>query len=58
MNAWSCCKERGPDEDLRLRFEAASRLDPEETKVIRSEIESIVLRNTVKAAEWRFGNSR
>src|SRR5215831_13490432 len=46
--------ERGPDEDLRLQFEAASRLDPEEKNVIRSVIESIVLRNTVKAAERRF----
>ncbi|MCC6262385.1 MAG: helix-turn-helix domain-containing protein [Bryobacterales bacterium] len=46
--------ERGPDDDLRLQFEAASRLDPEEKNVIRSVIESIVLRNTVKAAERRF----
>lgn len=56
--------ERGPDDDLRLQFEAASRLDPEEKNVIRSVIESIVVRNTVKAAERRFsttesgGNSR
>ncbi len=46
--------ERGPDDDLRLQFEAASRLDPEEKNVIRSVIESIVLRNTVRAAERRF----
>jgi transcriptional regulator with XRE-family HTH domain len=46
--------ERGPEDDLRLQFEAASRLDPEEKNVIRSVIESIVLRNTVKAAERRF----
>jgi transcriptional regulator with XRE-family HTH domain len=46
--------ERGPDEDLRLQFEAANRLDPDEKSVIRSVIESIVLRNTVKAAERRF----
>lgn len=46
--------ERGPDEDLKLQFEAANRLDPEEKNVIRSVIESIVLRNTVKAAERRF----
>ncbi len=43
-----------PDDDLKLQFEAASRLDPEEKNVIRSVIESIVLRNTVKAAERRF----
>jgi transcriptional regulator with XRE-family HTH domain len=30
--------ERGPDEDLKLQFEAASRLDPEEKNVIRSVI--------------------
>lgn len=46
--------ESGPDDDLRLQFEAASRLDPEEKNVIRSVIESIVLRNTFKAAERRF----
>lgn len=56
--------ERGPDEDLKLQFEAASRLDPEEKNVIRSAIESIMFRNTVRAAERRFipadsgGNSR
>ena len=56
--------ERGPDDDLRLQFEAANRLDPEEKNVIRSVIESIIVRNTVKAAERRFstnesgGNSR
>ena len=49
--------ERGPDEDLKLQFEAASRLNPEEKNVIRSVIESIVLRNTVKAAERRFADS-
>jgi transcriptional regulator with XRE-family HTH domain len=49
--------ERGPGDDLRLQFEAASRLDPEEKNVIRSVIESIVLRNTVKAAERRFAEN-
>ena len=46
--------ERGPDEDLKLQFEAASRLDPEEKNVIRSVIESIILRNTMKEASRRF----
>jgi len=45
-----------------LQFGAAARLDPGEKNVIRSVIESIVLRNTVKAAERRFikngGSSR
>ena len=30
--------ERGPDEELKLQFEAVSRLDPEEKKIIRSVI--------------------
>ena len=46
--------ERGPGEDLKLQFEAASRLDPEEQQVIRSVIESIILRNTMKEASRRF----
>jgi transcriptional regulator with XRE-family HTH domain len=49
--------ERGPDDDLRLQFEAACRLDPEEKNVIRSVIESIVLRNTFKTAKRRFPNA-
>jgi transcriptional regulator with XRE-family HTH domain len=40
--------ERGPDEDLKLQFEAVSRLDPEEKKVIRSVIESIILRHEAR----------
>jgi transcriptional regulator with XRE-family HTH domain len=46
--------ERGPDEDLKLQLEAISRLPPEEKNVIRSVIESIILRNTMKEAERRF----
>jgi transcriptional regulator with XRE-family HTH domain len=42
--------ERGPDEELRFQFEAVSRLDPEEKKVIRSVIESIILRH--EARRW------
>ena len=42
--------ERGPDEDLKLQFEAVARLDPEEKKVIRSVIESIILRH--EARRW------
>ena len=49
--------ERGPDEDLKLQFEAVNRLDPEEKKIIRSVIESIVLRNTMKEAERRFSEN-
>jgi len=54
--------ERGPEGGLRLQFEVASRFDPEEKNVIRSVIESIVLRNTAKVAERRLteneGSSR
>ena len=49
--------ERGPDEDLKLQFEAVSRLDEQEKNVIRSVIESIVLRNTMKQAARRFAGS-
>lgn len=49
--------ERGPDEDLKLQFEAVSRLAPEEKNVIRSVIESIILRNTMKEAERRWSGS-
>ncbi|HXE10636.1 MAG TPA: helix-turn-helix transcriptional regulator [Bryobacteraceae bacterium] len=43
-------QERGPDEELKLQFEAVTRLDPEEKKVIRSVIESIILRH--EARRW------
>jgi transcriptional regulator with XRE-family HTH domain len=42
--------ERGPDDELRLQFEAVTRLDPEEKKIIRSVIESILLRH--EARRW------
>ena len=47
--------ERGPDEDLKLQFEAVSRLDPEEKRVIRSVIESILLRH--EARRWSAADS-
>ena len=46
--------ERGPADELKLQFEAASRLDPEEQHMIRSVIENIILRNTMKEAGRRF----
>jgi transcriptional regulator with XRE-family HTH domain len=36
------------DEDLKLQFEAVRRLEPEGKKVIRSVMESITLRHTMK----------
>jgi transcriptional regulator with XRE-family HTH domain len=47
----------GPDKDLKLQFEAVSRLDEEEKRVIRSVTESIVLRDTTKEAARRFAAS-
>jgi transcriptional regulator with XRE-family HTH domain len=42
--------ERGPDEEQKLQFEAVARLDPEEKKIIRSVIESMILRH--EARRW------
>ena len=49
--------ERGPDDELILQFEAASRLDPEEKNVILPVIESIILRNTMKESARRFASA-
>jgi hypothetical protein len=43
-------QDRRPDEEINLQFEAVTRLDPEEKKVIRSVIESIILRH--EARRW------
>jgi len=48
--------ERGPDEDLKLQFEAVLRLDPEEKRVIRSVIESMILRH--EARRWTDAGAR
>jgi len=40
--------ERGPDDKLKLQFEAVSRLDPEEKKIIRSLLDSMILRHEAK----------
>ncbi len=42
--------ERGPDEDLRLQFEAIARLDPGEKAVIREVVESIIIKHDAK--QW------
>ncbi len=42
--------ERGPDEELKLQFEAVSRLDAEEKRGFRSVIESMILRH--EARRW------
>ena len=40
--------ERGPDDDLRLEFEAVSRLDPDEKNAIKTLIQSVVIKHDVK----------
>jgi transcriptional regulator with XRE-family HTH domain len=37
--------ERGPDDDLRLQFEAVSRLHPDEKKVIKEVVESMLIKH-------------
>jgi hypothetical protein len=47
-------EERGPVDRLKLQFEDVSQLDPEEQKLARSVIESIIPRNAMKEAARRF----
>lgn len=42
--------ERGPDEDLRLQFEAVPRFDDEEKRVVRSLLEGMILKH--EARRW------
>jgi len=42
--------QRGPDEDLRLQFEAVSRFDPDEKQVVRSLLEGMILKH--EARRW------
>ncbi len=42
--------ERGPDEDLRLQFEAVSRFEPEEKKVVKALLEGLILKH--EANHW------
>lgn len=43
-------EERGPDDELRLQFEAAQRLDPHEKEVVKSVLDSILMRHDAK--QW------
>jgi hypothetical protein len=45
--------ERGPDEALRLQFEAIPRFSEEEKKVVRSVLEGLLL--THEARRWSSG---
>jgi len=40
--------ERGPDEELRLQFEAISRFDPEEKKIVKALLEGMILKHEAK----------
>ena len=40
--------ERCPDDDLRLQFEAVSRFDEEEKRVVRSLLEGMILKHEVR----------
>lgn len=40
--------ERGPSDDLRLQFEAASRLDPDERTTLKNLIEGLLLKHEAK----------
>lgn len=37
-------EERGPDEDLRLQFEAVSHMPPEEKKIIKALLEGMIVK--------------
>lgn len=41
-------EERGPDDDLRLQFEAVSQLGPDEKDVVRNVLEGLFLKNQAK----------
>ena len=43
--------ERGPDDDLRLQFEAVSRFDEDEKRVVRSLLEGMILKH--EARRWQ-----
>ena len=45
--------ERGPDEELRYQFEALARFRPEEKKVAKTVIESLILKH--EAERWSKG---
>ncbi len=40
--------ERGPEDDLKLQFEAISQFDPEEKKVVKALLEGLILKHEAK----------
>jgi len=47
--------QRGPDDDLRLQFEAVSRFDEEGKRVVRSLLEGVILKH--EARRWQTVSS-
>ena len=47
--------ERGPDDDLRLPFEAAERLDPDEKRLVRELPDALLLKHQVRQWEAAKG---
>jgi len=41
-------EERGPDEELRLQFEAVSHMPPEEKKIIQALLEGMIVKHQTK----------
>ena len=48
--------ERGPSDDLRLQFEALSQFDPEDRKVAKAVLESLILKHQAKQSIQRQTN--
>jgi transcriptional regulator with XRE-family HTH domain len=48
--------ERGPDEDLRLQFEAVSRMSLEEKRVVKELIEGMILKH--EARRWTTSEAK
>jgi len=47
--------ERGPRDDLRLPFEAAERLDPDEKRLVRELLDALLLKHQVRQWEAAKG---
>jgi transcriptional regulator with XRE-family HTH domain len=47
-------KERGPDEELRLQFEAVTQFSPEDKKTVKSILEGMILKH--EARRWSSGS--
>lgn len=45
--------ERGPSDDLKLQFEALSQFDPEDRKVAKAVLESLILKHQAKQSMQR-----